>query len=102
MLIDKNIRLPEDSSAQILSANILGDKFISIIPGTEEKILAAGDTIEFTQSSINIEGLISKFIFGLKDTNNLNTFNNSAFSDNNKSNDQNYIFNDSSTKNSIS
>ena len=101
-LIDKKIKLPEDSSAQIVSSNILGDKYISITPGTEEKVLVDGDTIEFTQSSINLEALISKFMFGLKDGNNSTHIEDGIFLDNNKSNDQNYIFNDSGTEHSIS
>ena len=109
-LVDKKIKLPEDSSAQIVSSNILGDKYISITPGTEEKVLADEDTIEFTQSSINLEGMISKFIFGLKDNNNSNSSSQAddgSFLGNNKSeeqnsDEQNYIFNYSGTKNSIS
>ena len=108
-LVDKKIELPEDSSAQIVSSNILGDKYISITPGTEEKVLADEDTIEFTQSSINLEGMISKFMFGLKDSNNSNSssqMDDNGFLGNNKSDEQNsdeqnYIFNDSGTKNSI-
>jgi phospholipid/cholesterol/gamma-HCH transport system substrate-binding protein len=108
-LVDKKIKLPEDSSAQIVSSNILGDKYISITPGTEEKVLADEDTIEFTQSSINLEGMISKFMFGLKDSNNSNSssqMDDNGFLGNNKSDEQNsdeqnYIFNDSGTKNSI-
>ena len=102
MLIDKKIKLPEDSSAQIVSSNILGDKYISITPGTEEKLLVEGDTIEFTQSSVNLEGLISKFIFGLKDSNNHSQLDEKSFLDNNKSDEQNYIFSDTGTENSIS
>ena len=101
MLIDKKIKLPEDSSAQIVSSNILGDKYVSITPGTEEKLLIEGDTIEFTQSSVNLEGLISKFIFGLKD-NNQSQLDEKSFLDNNKSDEQNYIFSDTGTENSIS
>lgn len=108
-LVDKKIKLPEDSSVQIVSSNILGDKYISITPGTEEKVLADEDTIEFTQSSINLEGMISKFMFGLKDSNNSNSssqMDDNGFLGNNKSDEQNsdeqnYIFNDSGTKNSI-
>ena len=102
MLIKKKIKLPEDSSAQIVSSSILGDKYISITPGTEDKSLVEGDTIEFTQSSINLEGLISKFIFGLKGGGNNVQIDENAFSNYNKSDEQNYIFNDSSAENSIS
>lgn len=103
MTLDKKVKLPEDSSAQIVSSSLLGDKYISIIPGTEEKMLKDQDSIEFSQSSINIEGVISKFLFGLKEKNETvrNEDDNSS-SNNDKSDEQDYIFNDHKTKNSIS
>lgn len=58
-----HIRLPQDSSAAIIGASLLGDKYISIDPGAEEDMLSPGDSIMFTQSSISIEGLIGKFMF---------------------------------------
>jgi phospholipid/cholesterol/gamma-HCH transport system substrate-binding protein len=63
--IQKDIKLPLDSSAEIASANLMGDKYISLVPGAEAELLKDGDTIEFTQSSINLEGLLTKFFFGL-------------------------------------
>lgn len=62
--ISKLVKLPSDSSAEILSNGLLGDKYISISPGSEQEILKDGNIIEFTQSSINLENLISKFVFG--------------------------------------
>ena len=103
MTLDKKVKLPEDSSAQIVSSNLLGDKYILIAPGTEEKMLKNNDMIEFTQSSINIEGMISKFLFGLKEKNETATSDDNSFSSNtDKSDEQNYIFNDSKTEGSIS
>lgn len=103
MTLNKKVKLSEDSSAQILSSSLLGDKYISIAPGNEEKILKNNDVIEFTQSSINIEGIISKFLFGLKEKNeNVPSDDNSLSNNNDKTDDQNYIFNDSKTENSIS
>ena len=93
--INKNINLPEDSLPQILSLNILDDQCISMILGTQKRLLRAGDTIQFFQSSINIEGLRSQFILRLKDNNSSNTPNDSLFFDYNKSNDKNRIFNES-------
>jgi phospholipid/cholesterol/gamma-HCH transport system substrate-binding protein len=63
--VEKGLELPVDTSAEITSSSLLGDKYISLVPGAEKDILKDGDTIEFTQSSINIEGLITKFFFGL-------------------------------------
>lgn len=63
--ISPDIKLPSDSSAEIISGGLLGDKYVSLVPGSDEEHLAEKSFIEYTQSSISIEGLISKFMFGL-------------------------------------
>jgi phospholipid/cholesterol/gamma-HCH transport system substrate-binding protein len=62
--LEKNIKLPIDSSAQIVSEGLLGGKYIALVPGSEEKLLQPNDEIKFTQSSVNIEQLIGKLMFG--------------------------------------
>lgn len=62
--INDEIKLPTDTSAEIASESLLGGKYVSLIPGAMDEYLQAGDEIEFTQSSINIEQLIGKFAFG--------------------------------------
>ena len=64
--INKNVKLPTDSSAKIVSASLLGGKFIAIEPGADEEILQNGDMITFTQSSVNFEELLGKFMFSGK------------------------------------
>ncbi len=54
---------PKDSSAKILTAGLLGEQYIGIEPGAEEKTLVAGDVIKSTQSAIVLENLISQFLF---------------------------------------
>jgi phospholipid/cholesterol/gamma-HCH transport system substrate-binding protein len=66
--LNKDLLLPIDTSAEIVSANLMGDKYITLIPGAEAEFLKDGDVIEFTQSSINIENLITKFLFGMDNT----------------------------------
>ena len=61
--IDRNVTFPKDSSARILTAGLLGDQYIGIEPGAEEKLLAAGDVITQTQSAVVLESLISQFLF---------------------------------------
>lgn len=68
--INDDIKLPSDSSAKIVSASLLGGKFIAIEPGADEENLEDGDVMIFTQSSINFEELLGKFIFGSKDNKN--------------------------------
>lgn len=66
--IQSDIKLPADSSAKISSAGLLGSKFLEISPGADEEFLSNGDEIFFTQSSVNLEELLGKFIFSSKDT----------------------------------
>lgn len=64
MNIEKRIKLPEDSRAEILTAGILGDKFISIIPGFSQKALenTSEIPIENTSSSVVLEKILSKML----------------------------------------
>lgn len=63
ILINHNIKIPTDSSAKISSEGLLGSKYLSITPGGDDESLALGDEIQFTQSSVNFEDLLGKFIF---------------------------------------
>ncbi len=56
-------RIPDDSDASILTAGLLGGQYIGIGPGASETFFKEGDRIEFTQSAIVLENLISKFLF---------------------------------------
>lgn len=56
-------RIPEDSDAAINTAGLLGGQYIGISPGGSETYLKDGDRIEFTQSAVVLENLISKFLF---------------------------------------
>lgn len=62
--IDQNVKLPSDTSAKISSEGLLGSKYLSITPGGDEENLKDGEEIMFTQSSVNLEDLLGKFIFG--------------------------------------
>jgi phospholipid/cholesterol/gamma-HCH transport system substrate-binding protein len=61
--VDRSVQFPKDSSARILTAGLLGDQYIGLEPGGNEKNLAAGDTIGQTQSAVVLESLISQFLF---------------------------------------
>jgi len=63
MEINQGIVFPVDSSAQILTAGLLGDQYIGIEPGAEDKNLQAGDVIKQTQSAVVLEKLIGQMIF---------------------------------------
>ncbi|WLE97666.1 MAG: outer membrane lipid asymmetry maintenance protein MlaD [Candidatus Electrothrix communis] len=62
--LNKDIRLAKDSMASVKSQGIIGDKIIQISPGGDEKMYQAGDVIVDTESSVDLESLISKFAFG--------------------------------------
>lgn len=63
MSLPKTINVPEDSIASIRTAGIIGDKFIKISAGGSETNLESGMEIIETEPSINLEELISKYIF---------------------------------------
>lgn len=54
---------PKDSSLKILTSGLLGEQYIGIEAGADEKVLAAGDTISTTQSAVVLENLISQFLY---------------------------------------
>lgn len=56
-------RIPDDSDAGILTAGLLGGQYVGIGPGSSETFFKDGDHIQFTQSAIVLENLISKFLF---------------------------------------
>jgi len=56
-------RIPDDSDASIFTAGLLGGQYVGISPGGSETFFTDGDRIEFTQSAIVLENLISKFLF---------------------------------------
>jgi len=51
-----------DAVASILTAGLLGEKYIGIVPGADDTYLKNGDEIEQTQSSLVLEDLIGKFL----------------------------------------
>jgi phospholipid/cholesterol/gamma-HCH transport system substrate-binding protein len=67
MRIDPDIRLPADTSAEITSEGLLGGRFIALVPGGSDRMLADGGTIEATQSAISLEALLGRFIFSVTD-----------------------------------
>ena len=61
--LESRYTFPKDSSLKILTSGLLGEQYIGIEAGAEEKVLAAGDTITTTQSAVVLENLISQFLF---------------------------------------
>jgi len=63
MELDKAVQFPKDSSAKILTSGLLGDQYVGIEPGADEKNLGPGDLIKQTQSAVVLENLIGQFLF---------------------------------------
>lgn len=56
-------QLPEDTSASVFTAGLLGEQYIALDPGGAEDYLTDGSEIDITQSAIIVEQLVSKFLF---------------------------------------
>ena len=61
--IDKNIELSEDIIASVKTSGIIGQKYIDILPGGSDIMLEPGEEILLTESSLDMESLVRKFIF---------------------------------------
>lgn len=55
--------IPDDSSAAILTAGLLGDNYIAITPMYSKTVLKNGGSIQFTNSAMVLEKLIGQFIY---------------------------------------
>lgn len=64
LAINKGVKIQDDSIASIRTAGIIGDRYVSITPGGSDDYLKPGGTISETEPAINLEELISKYIFG--------------------------------------
>jgi phospholipid/cholesterol/gamma-HCH transport system substrate-binding protein len=62
--VDKSLKVPTDSMASVKSQGIIGDKYIQVSLGGAEELFKPGDMMVDTESSLDIESLISKFAFG--------------------------------------
>ncbi len=63
--IDKKFdQLPDDSAAAIFTSGLLGDQYIGIQPGGSAEMLKPGDEMVLTQSALQLEDLIGKFLVG--------------------------------------
>src|SRR5262249_17947214 len=60
--VDPALPLPADTSASIVTAGLLGDRYISLQLGGDPKILANGDTLSFTESAVLLERLLGKLV----------------------------------------
>ncbi len=63
LALDERFLFPKDSSIKILTSGLLGEQYIGIEAGADDKNLVAGDAIGTTQSAVVLENLISQFLY---------------------------------------
>lgn len=62
--IQKGVQLSDDVIASVKTAGLIGDRYIKLSPGGSDSLLKNGDTITETESALDIEELVSKYVFG--------------------------------------
>jgi phospholipid/cholesterol/gamma-HCH transport system substrate-binding protein len=63
LALQSQYAFPKDSSLKILTSGLLGEQYIGIEPGADEKNLQPGDVITATQSAVVLENLIGQFLY---------------------------------------
>lgn len=63
LALDKHFDFPKDSSASILTSGLLGEVFVGLDPGGDDKKLVEGDKLKLTQSAVVLERLIGQLLF---------------------------------------
>ena len=62
--IRKNIPLDSMVSASIKTSGLIGDRYVSLMPGASDDRLRDGDVIEYTQDPVDLEDMIGRYAFG--------------------------------------
>ena len=62
--IKENVKIQDDAIASIKTKGLIGERYVQITPGGSEKILSNGGKIRETESAVDIEEIISKYVFG--------------------------------------
>ncbi len=64
LALKHQVQIGSDVFASIKTQGIIGDKFVQLTPGVEEDYLQEGSEITETESAVDLESLISKYVFG--------------------------------------
>ena len=64
MRLDDNVRLTDDAIASVKTSGLIGDKYVNLAPGGSGEPVKPGDTLFDTESAVDLESLISKYVFG--------------------------------------
>ncbi len=69
MKIRDGIDIPQDSSLAVTQSGVLGSNYISISPGGDDQMLKDGGEIKTAQGSVDVMGLVGRFIGGENNSN---------------------------------
>ena len=58
------VQLPTDTIASVKTTGLIGDKYLALAPGADNRMIAPGGLITETESAVDLESLISRFAFG--------------------------------------
>lgn len=61
--VDQRYKFPKDTTASILTSGLLGEQYIGLEGGGDEKMLGNGEAIKLTQSAVVLEKLIGQFLY---------------------------------------
>ena len=64
MDLPTDVKIQDDAIASIKTRGLIGDKYIEITPGGSDQLIGPGGKIRDTQSAVDLEGLISNYVFG--------------------------------------
>ncbi|MDI6889431.1 MAG: outer membrane lipid asymmetry maintenance protein MlaD [Thermodesulfovibrionales bacterium] len=64
LLIEKDVEIQEDAIASIKTKGLIGEKYILITPGGSDKTIPDGGVLRETESAVDLEEIIGKFVFG--------------------------------------
>jgi phospholipid/cholesterol/gamma-HCH transport system substrate-binding protein len=64
MEIENGVALQSDAIVSVKTKGLIGEKFVQISPGGSEKIVPPGGKLSEVEAPVDIEELISKYVFG--------------------------------------
>ncbi|MCQ4143687.1 outer membrane lipid asymmetry maintenance protein MlaD [Vogesella sp. AC12] len=70
LTLDGQYHFSRDTSAEILTAGLLGEQYVGLVQGGEEENLKPGDRLQLTSSALVLEQLIGKFMTSFAEGNN--------------------------------
>ena len=64
MSIDPGVKLQDDSIVSVRTKGLIGERYVRITPGASDKLVQPGGRLRDTEDPIDMEQLISNYIFG--------------------------------------